>query len=182
MSHDTLVILDYGSQYTQLIARKARELGVYSVIVPYRASVAEVTALHPKGIVLSGGPNSVYDQDAPTLNRELLDIGVPVLGICYGMQLLAREFGGTVAASDRREYGEAVLTVGEGSELLTSGTDNSTAWMSHGDHVTDVPEGFALTATSGDIICAIECAERRLYGLQFHPEVAHSVEGKAMTT
>ena len=180
MSHDTLIILDYGSQYTQLIARKAGEWGVYSVIVPYRASVADVTALHPKGIVLSGGPNSVYDQDAPALNRELLDLGVPVLGICYGMQLLAREFGGTVAASDRREYGEAVLTVGEGSELLTPETSNSTVWMSHGDHVTDIPEGFALTATSGDIICAIECAERRLYGLQFHPEVAHSVEGKAI--
>ena len=178
MNHDTLVILDYGSQYTQLIARKARELGVYSVIVPYRVSASDVAALQPKGIVLSGGPNSVYDQDAPTLNQELLELGVPVLGICYGMQLLARELGGTVEASQTREYGEAKLTVREGATLLTSEMSETMIWMSHGDHVANLPEGFKLVATSGDIVCAIENSEKRLYGLQFHPEVSHSIAGK----
>lgn len=178
MNHDTLVILDYGSQYTQLIARKARELGVYSIIVPYRVSTSDVAALQPKGIVLSGGPNSVYDQDAPTLNQELLELGVPVLGICYGMQLLAREFGGTVEASQTREYGEAKLTVREGATLLTSEMSETMIWMSHGDHVANLPKGFKLSATSGDIVCAIENSEKRLYGLQFHPEVSHSVAGK----
>ncbi len=180
MNHDTLVILDYGSQYTQLIARKARELGVYSIIIPYRASAADVKAHQPRGIVLSGGPNSVYDTDAPNLSPELLELGVPVLGICYGMQLLAQHFGGTVTAGTTREYGEATLTMsGEGALLPPSAAD-STIWMSHGDHVTLVPSGFTVTATSGDIICAIESADRHIYGLQFHPEVAHSREGKAI--
>lgn len=180
MSHDTLVILDYGSQYTQLIARKARELGVYSIIVPYRASAAAVKAHQPRGIVLSGGPNSVYDKDAPSLTPELLELGVPVLGICYGMQLLAQHFGGTVTAGTTREYGEATLTMSGESALLPSSAAGSTIWMSHGDHVTSVPSGFTVTATSGDIICAIESADRHIHGLQFHPEVAHSREGKAI--
>lgn len=180
MSHDTLVILDYGSQYTQLIARKARELGVYSIIVSYKATTDEIKALSPKGIVLSGGPNSVYDADAPTLNSALLDLGVPILGVCYGMQLLAREFGGVVTASATREYGEATLTVQNESQLLPETVSGSTVWMSHGDHVTTAPDSFTVTAVSSDIICAIENAEKHLYGLQFHPEVAHSVEGKTI--
>lgn len=180
MSQDTLVILDYGSQYTQLIARKARELGVYSIIVPYRASVDDVKKHQPKGIILSGGPNSVYDTDAPTLNTELLDLDLPVLGICYGMQLLAQHFDGTVAAGTTREYGEATLAITSESTLLPDSANGSTVWMSHGDHVTVAPDSFAVTATSGDIICAIEQADKQVYGLQFHPEVAHSVEGKAI--
>lgn len=180
MSHDTLVILDYGSQYTQLIARKARELGVYSIILPYRASASDVQAHHPRGIVLSGGPNSVYDDDAPQLNAELLTLGIPVLGICYGMQLLAQHFGGTVEAGTTREYGEATLTRNTTSALLPGAADGSTIWMSHGDHVSIAPENFTITATSSDIITAIEQPEKHLYGLQFHPEVAHSAEGKAI--
>lgn len=180
MSHDTLVILDYGSQYTQLIARKARELGVYSIIVPYKASADDVKALNPKGIVLSGGPNSVYDDNAPTLTGALLELGIPVLGICYGMQLLAQEFGGTVTPGTTREYGEATLSLRGKSALLPEVASDSTIWMSHGDHVTVAPDSFTVTAQSGEIICAIEDAEKRLFGLQFHPEVAHSAQGKAI--
>jgi GMP synthase (glutamine-hydrolysing) len=178
MSQETLVILDYGSQYTQLIARKARELGVYSIILPFRATAAEVAAQHPKGIVLSGGPNSVYEKDAPELNPDLLGMEVPLLGICYGMQLLALNLGGKVEPGTTREYGKATLSLTADSAVLPADADGSTAWMSHGDHVAKAPEGFAVTAKSGDIICAMEDPEMGLFGLQFHPEVAHSEKGK----
>lgn len=175
---ETLVILDYGSQYTQLITRKARELGVYSIILPYHADAKTIKAHRPLGIVLSGGPNSVYEADAPGLPSGVLELGVPVLGICYGMQLLARELGGTVEGSSTREYGDATLSLQADSDLLGSADDQSTVWMSHGDHVTKVPNGFNATAMSGKIICAMEDAARHLYGLQFHPEVAHSASGR----
>jgi GMP synthase (glutamine-hydrolysing) len=177
-SHQTLVILDYGSQYTQLITRTARELGVYSIILPYRSSAAEVQAHEPAGIVLSGGPNSVYEKDAPSLDPQLLELGVPMLGICYGMQLLALHLGGNVEAAKTREYGDATLRVTATSQLLEASADKTKVWMSHGDHVTKTPEGFTVTAKSGEIICAMENAQRKLYGLQFHPEVAHSKHGK----
>lgn len=178
MSQDTLVIIDYGSQYTQLIARKARELGVYSIILPFRATLDDIKKHRPRGIVLSGGPNSVYDSDAPTLNSDLLSLGLPILGICYGMQLLAQHFGGIVEKSTKREYGEATLTLDSASQLLPEVMSGSTIWMSHGDHVTKVPTGFVVTGTSADIIIAIEDSARQFYGLQFHPEVAHTVQGK----
>lgn len=176
--HETLVILDYGSQYTQLIARAARELGVYSVILPYRSSASEVAALNPRGIVLSGGPNSVYDADAPKLNADLFDLQVPILGVCYGMQLLAMHFGGKVESSSTREYGDATLSIKHNGALLKPETDSSTIWMSHGDHVTEVPDGFTISATSGDTICAIENSAAKLYGIQFHPEVVHTQYGR----
>jgi GMP synthase (glutamine-hydrolysing) len=174
----TLVILDYGSQYTQLIARSARELGVYSIILPFRSSVAEVKAHSPAGIVLSGGPNSVYEDGAPHLNMDLLELDVPVLGICYGMQLLAHNLGGSVEGSKTREYGPAKLSVLGPSKLLPASANKSSIWMSHGDHVVTAPTGFSITAKSGKIVCAIEDPKRQLFGLQFHPEVAHSVQGK----
>ncbi len=178
-AQETLVIVDYGSQYTQLIARRARELGVYSIIVPFRATAAEILAHNPRGIVLSGGPNSVYDDDAPKLDQSVLELDVPLLGICYGLQLLALAYEGTVEAADTREYGEAKLVLKHESHLLLSDYDTSTVWMSHGDHVATAPEGFVVTATSEDgIICGIEDVERRVYGLQFHPEVAHSQYGR----
>ncbi len=176
---ETLVIIDYGSQYTQLIARRARELGVYSIIVPFSASVEAISAHNPKGIVLSGGPNSVYDKDAPSLNAQLLDLDLPVLGICYGLQLLTLAFDGKVEPASTREYGKAKIVLKQDSQLLLSDYNGSTVWMSHGDHVAVAPEGFAVTATSEDgIICGVEDAERRIYGLQFHPEVAHSEYGR----
>jgi GMP synthase (glutamine-hydrolysing) len=178
MSQETLVILDYGSQYTQLIARKARELGVYSIILPFRASLKEIEAQNPKGIVLSGGPNSVYEKDAPALNADLFELQVPILGICYGMQLLALNLGGKVEPGTTREYGNASISLSSKSSLMDEKADNSVVWMSHGDHVAKAPEGFTVTAMSGGIICAMEDRELGLFGLQFHPEVAHSIEGK----
>lgn len=178
-THQTLVIVDYGSQYTQLIARRARELGVYSIIVPFSATVETIQTYNPLGIVLSGGPNSVYDKDAPQLNKAVLDLGLPILGICYGLQLLALAYGGSVQAAKTREYGKAKLVLKKQSKILLSDYDASTVWMSHGDHVAAAPEGFAVTATSEDgIICGVEDDDRKLYGLQFHPEVAHSEYGR----
>lgn len=178
MSQQTLVILDYGSQYTQLIARKSRELGVFSVILPFHASLEEISSYSPSGIVLSGGPNSVYAEDAPVLNEGILGLNVPILGICYGMQLITQHFGGLVEGGDSREYGEAFLRLTGASELLSKDVDGSTIWMSHGDHVTKLPEGFTETASSDGVHSVIEDTERQIYGLQFHPEVAHSELGK----
>ncbi len=180
MTQETLVILDYGSQYTQLIARKARELGIYSIILPFRATAADVQAHNPKGIVLSGGPNSVYEKDAPKLHEDLLGLSVPILGICYGMQLIARNLGGKVEPGTTREYGNATIHLQGESMLIPREVDSSTVWMSHGDHVAKVPEGFTVTAKSGDIICAMEDTALGLFGLQFHPEVAHSQQGKVI--
>lgn len=177
---ESLVILDYGSQYTQLIARRARELGVFSIILPFRADVDEIKKYQPKGIVLSGGPNSVYEKDAPGLSTDILELGVPVLGICYGLQLIAQALGGTVEPGTTREYGKATLTLTGKSKLINDDFDNSTVWMSHGDHVTGAPDGFTVTAKSGDIITAVEDHELGLFGLQFHPEVVHSQYGRQM--
>ena len=175
---EALIILDYGSQYTQLIARKARELGVYSIILPFRATAEEIAAHDPKGIVLSGGPNSVYEKDAPGLNPDVFGLEIPLLGVCYGMQLLALNLGGKVEPGTTREYGNATISLAGKSSLIDAKADGSTVWMSHGDHVASVPDGFVVTAKSGDIICAMEDSALGLYGLQFHPEVAHSLEGK----
>lgn len=175
---ETLVILDYGSQYTQLIARRARELGVYSIILPFSASITEIRKHNPRGIVLSGGPSSVYDKGAPGLSEGILELDVPVLGICYGMQLLALALGGKVEPSPTREYGKATLQLKHKSKLLASDYDNSTIWMSHGVHVAKAPEGFHVTAASGDIICAIEEPELGIFGLQFLPEVVHTEYGR----
>lgn len=177
---ETLVILDYGSQFTQLIARRARELGVFSIILPFKTNIAEIQKHNPKGIVLSGGPNSVYEKDAPALNEEILSLGVPVLGICYGLQLIAQALGGKVEPGITREYGKATLTLTGKSKLINDDFDNSTVWMSHGDHVAVAPEGFVVTAKSGEIITALEDHELGLFGLQFHPEVAHSQYGRQM--
>lgn len=180
MSHpESLVILDYGSQYTQLIARRARELGVYSVILPFGASIDDIKAKNPRAVVLSGGPNSVYDDGAPQLNLEVLSLGVPILGVCYGLQLLALAFNGSVESAKTREYGKAKIALQLDSVLLNPEFDHTTVWMSHGDHVAKAPEGFVVTALSEDgIICGVEDAAKNLFGLQFHPEVAHSEHGR----
>ncbi len=178
---ETLVILDYGSQYTQLIARRIRELGVFSVILSYDSSLAIIQSYHPKGVVLSGGPSSVFERNAPPLNKELLSFGVPILGICYGLQLLAYKLGGTVEPSSRHEYGLASLArTAAASQLIDDTHDGSPVWMSHGTSVTKLPRGFAITATSGGIIAAAENPAKKIYGFQFHPEVSHSKFGKTM--
>ncbi|MEI6478040.1 MAG: glutamine-hydrolyzing GMP synthase [bacterium] len=174
-TNQTLLILDFGSQYTQLIARRARELGVFCIILPFSTPFADIKKHKPLAVILSGGPNSVYAKKAPSIDPELLTLGIPVLGICYGLQLLTQMLGGTVEASKTREYGLARMKAMTGSTLL--GAENGQVWMSHGDHVSVPPKGFKVTAKSGGLVCAIEDHEKRIYGLQFHPEVSHSENG-----
>ncbi len=177
-NHETVIILDFGGQYTQLIARRVRELGVYSEIVPFNTTVEEIERKHPRGLILSGGPASVYEEGAPRPDPRTLDMGVPVLGICYGAQLLAYFLGGEVKPSSRREYGYAeVETIAE-SRLLEGVPSPMKAWMSHGDYLSRPPEGFTITAATDAAIGAVESSERNLYGVQFHPEVAHTPYGK----
>ncbi len=179
-TQETLVVLDFGSQYTQFFARMARELGVFSVILPFDAPTEKIKAHNPVGIVLSGGPSSVYDDAAPRLNPDILDLKVPILGVCYGQQLLAQYFGGTVEPAQTREYGRATITIHKPSKLIPQSADNSTVWMSHGTHVSEVSEKFTITAMSGNTIAAIESHDDNIFGVQFHLEVAHSEHGKAM--
>ncbi len=180
MNHELILILDFGSQYTQLIARRVREQGVYCEIVPFFYDLAKILERKPKGVILSGGPNSVYEPDAPQVDRGFYEkIGAPVLGICYGMQLLAKDLSGAVSPSDVREYGHAKMKILSGkTELFAELPFELDVWMSHGDHVTQLPEGFQQTATTGDVVTAMENAERKIYAVQFHPEVAHTPLGK----
>lgn len=177
-SFETVVILDFGAQYTQLIARRIREVGVYCEILPYNTSLDSIRRLQPRGIVLSGGPSSVYEDGAPHCAREVLDLGVPVLGICYGVQLMSYFLGGQVEPSTRREYGAARVKVLGESRLLAGLPAEFPVWMSHGDHVTAAPPGFKVTAATESALGAFEDDARRLYGVQFHPEVAHTPNGK----
>jgi GMP synthase (glutamine-hydrolysing) len=174
------LILDFGSQYTQLIARRVREQGVYCEIVPFHYPVEKIIERKPKGLILSGGPNSVYEDDAPRLAPDFYNlIEVPLLGICYGMQLLAKDLHGRVEPSAKREYGRAKLKITNPNAKLFRDIHNEIeVWMSHGDHVVTVPSGFETVAASdGGAITAIENTERGIFGLQFHPEVAHTPEG-----
>ncbi len=178
LSHELLLILDYGSQFTQLIARRARELGVYAEIVDPRLSRAEIERRAPKGIVLSGGPMSVLEKGAPGLDEGVLDLGIPVLGICYGFQLLARDLGGRVKQSARREYGEATLAVESEGRLLAGVDHTSRVWASHGDVVESMPKGFTRLARTDSVeVAAVEDPDRGVYAVMFHPEVAHSTQG-----
>ena len=180
MQHELILILDFGSQYTQLIARRVREQGVYCEIHPFSLSAEAIAAKNPKGVILSGGPSSVTDEDAPRVEKGFYDkISAPILGICYGMQLVAVDLGGKNEPAARREYGHAHLKVLSGkTALFESLPFEMDVWMSHGDHVTSVPAGFTTTATTGDVITAIENEERRIYCVQFHPEVSHTPQGK----
>ena len=175
---ETVVILDFGSQYTQLIARRIREVGVYCEIHPFSTPTESIRQMNPKGIVLSGGPSSVYEDGAPHCSPDVLNLGVPVLGICYGVQLLSYFLGGKVESSSRREYGAAQVKQTAGNQLLAGVPTEFQAWMSHGDHVTAPPAGFEVIARTDNALGAIEDNSRRLYGLQFHPEVAHTPNGK----
>ncbi|MFH1084788.1 MAG: glutamine-hydrolyzing GMP synthase [Chloroflexota bacterium] len=177
--HETIVVVDYGSQYSQLITRRVRECRVYCEMIAWDAPVAKVRALCPKGVILSGGPNSVYDAGAPGLPKHLLALGVPILGICYGMQLLGHYLGGRVAPAAAREYGPAQITVsGIESPLLSGLGPRLDVWMSHGDRLEALPPGFVALATSDNSpVAAMSHPGRRLYGLQFHPEVAHTPRG-----
>lgn len=177
-NHETVLILDFGGQYTQLIARRVRELGVYSEIIPFNTSVEEVRRKNPRAIILSGGPSSVYEEGAPHPDPKILDLDVPSLGICYGAQLMAYFLGGEVKPSARREYGYAELESEPDSLLMRGVASPVKVWMSHGDYVSRPPEGFRVTASTDAAIGAVESPARKLYGVQFHPEVAHTPSGK----
>lgn len=179
MTDYKILVLDFGSQYTQLIARRIRENRVYSEIYPFNAPMDKITSFRPRGIVLSGGPSSVYDSGAPLLDARVFELGVPILGICYGMQLMAHTLGGRVARARRREYGRAELVVDDDADLLRKIPKNSVAWMSHGDRIERPPRGFVRIAhTDNSPIAAMADRKRGFYALQFHPEVIHTVHGK----
>uniref|UniRef100_Q3AT13 GMP synthase [glutamine-hydrolyzing] n=1 Tax=Chlorobium chlorochromatii (strain CaD3) TaxID=340177 RepID=GUAA_CHLCH len=182
----SVLVLDFGSQYTQLIARRIRELNIYSEILPYNTPADTIRTHQPKAIILSGGPNSVYDQTAFMPDPAIFSLGIPVLGICYGLQAIAKHFGGVVASSNKHEFGRSkILVEQQGDNPLFQNIPNSDVWMSHGDKVMQLPEGFRATASSDNSeICAFEStgvnSPAHIYGLQFHPEVQHTLYGKEM--
>ncbi len=172
-----ILVIDLGAQYAHLIARRIRQLGAYSEIVPWTASVAEIKAKHPEGIILSGGPRSVYEKDAPTIHYELLTLNIPILGICYGHQLIAHVLGGNVKSSSK-EYGKETLSIIRDSSILKGLSKEEKVWMSHGDSVIGLPEGFEAVAATNDCSIAAYANEKsKVYGVQFHPEVQHTVNG-----
>jgi GMP synthase (glutamine-hydrolysing) len=178
---DEVVVLDYGGQYSQLIARRVRELGVFSELLPHHVGAEEVRRRKPKGLILSGGPASVYAPGAPRLDRELLELGIPVLGICYGMQLLVLGLGGKVEGAEVGEFGRSELTVREAGRLFAGLPTDQTCWMSHRDTVFAPPPGFtALASSTGSPVAALESVERGIYGIQFHPEVVHTPYGQTI--
>jgi GMP synthase (glutamine-hydrolysing) len=180
---DEVVVLDYGGQYSQLIARRVRECGVFSELLPYHVGAAEVARRRPKGVILSGGPASVYADGAPPLELALLELGIPVLGICYGMQLIARELGGEVQGAEVGEFGRSRLTVADSGRLLAGTPAEQTCWMSHRDTVFSAPPGFrALASSTASPVAAFESPERGVYGIQFHPEVVHTPYGQRVLT
>ncbi|MBN4004425.1 glutamine-hydrolyzing GMP synthase [Nostoc sp. LPT] len=181
LDRQLIVILDFGSQYSELIARRIRETQVYSEVLSYRTTSEHLRQLNPKGIILSGGPSSVYGDNAPHCDPEIWNLGIPVLGVCYGMQLMVNQLGGEVAKADRGEYGKASLYIDDPTDLLTNVEDGTTMWMSHGDSVIQMPSGFELLAHTENTPCAaIADHEKKLYGVQFHPEVVHSLGGIAL--
>ncbi len=180
LDRETIAILDFGSQYSELIARRIRETQVYSEVLSYRTTAEQLQKFNLKGIILSGGPNSVYDEGAPQCDRNIWHLGIPILGVCYGMQLMVQELGGSVERADRAEYGKAPLFIDDPTDLLTNVEDGTIMWMSHGDSVTQLPEGFEVLAHTENTPCAaVAYHDKGLYGVQFHPEVVHSVGGIA---
>ncbi|WP_430535460.1 glutamine-hydrolyzing GMP synthase [Listeria rocourtiae] len=178
---EKIIVLDFGSQYNQLITRRIREFGVYSELHPHTITVEEMKALNPTGIIFSGGPNSVYDEGAFRCDEDLFEMGIPILGICYGMQLMTNHFAGKVEPAKDREYGKATINIEKPSRLFAALPTEQIVWMSHGDLVVAEPAGFEVTATSPSCpIAAITNEDRNMYGVQFHPEVQHSVHGNEL--
>lgn len=179
--NELVVVLDFGGQYNQLIARRVRDLGVYSELVPFNITVEKIKELNPKGIIFSGGPNSVYAENSPMCDSRIYDLGIPILGICYGMQLMTHHLEGKVERANKREYGKAVISVTNDSPFFGQLAKEQTVWMSHGDLVIETPQGFRIDASSEHCpIAAMSHPERNLYAVQFHPEVRHSEYGNEM--
>ncbi len=174
----SIVVLDFGAQYSQLIARRIREQNVFSVVLPCTAQLEEIKSYRPAGIILSGGPSSVYDPDAPPADEQVLHLGLPVLGICYGLQFMVYKLGGKVRAADKREYGHAeVELLSNDSQLFKSLQGPVAVWMSHGDEALELPAGFELIATTSNAVAAIQYPAKKWYAVQFHPEVRHTPQG-----
>jgi GMP synthase (glutamine-hydrolysing) len=181
LNRQKIIILDFGSQYSELIARRIRETQVFSEVLSYRTTAEQIKLIDPKGIILSGGPSSVYDDRAPQCDPKIWDLGIPILGVCYGMQLMVQQLGGKVERAKHAEYGKASLLIDDPTDLLTNVEHEATMWMSHGDSCTQLPEGFAILAHTDNTDCAaIANSDKRLYGVQFHPEVVHSIGGIAL--
>lgn len=177
--HDKILVLDFGSQYTQLIARRTRELGVYSEIKPFNTPIEEINKAAPKAIIFSGGPASVWDEGSPSIDPEIFNLNIPILGICYGMQISTHLLGGKVERSDKREFGPAKLKIIDNADLLEGIPDGSDIWMSHGDRVLELPEGFtAIAASENSPVAAVRNEKLKMYCTQFHPEVVHTKFGK----
>jgi GMP synthase (glutamine-hydrolysing) len=173
----SIVVLDFGAQYSQLIARRIREQNVFSVVLPCTAAIDEIKSYAPAGIILSGGPSSVYDQDAPAADPRVFSLGLPVLGICYGLQLMTHALGGKVRPADKREYGHATVEILDGSRLFTGLPKLLSVWMSHGDTAMELPQGFRLIGKTANAVAAIENPEKKMFAVQFHPEVHHTKLG-----
>lgn len=177
-----VLVVDFGAQYAQLIARRVREAKVYSEVVPHTITAAEVKERNPVALVLSGGPSSVYAEGAPQLDQEIFELGLPIFGICYGFQMMTKALGGTVEATGKREYGRTDITV-SGGVLHEGLAETHKVWMSHGDSVSQAPQGFTVTASSeGAPVAAFEDVERKMAGVQYHPEVLHSPHGQEVLT
>ena len=181
MNKETVIVLDFGGQYNQLIARRVRECNVYCEVHPYTMSLEEIAKMNPKGIIFTGGPNSVYAEDSPSCDKAIFEMGIPILGICYGSQLMAHLLGGKVATAPVSEYGHTEITVDKTSALFGDVEAKTVVWMSHTDYIETAPAGFRITAHSAVCpVAAMECPERGLYATQFHPEVMHTKEGMKM--
>ena len=179
--NQTVVILDFGGQYNQLIARRVRECGVYCEVLPYHTPVEKILEKKPIGIIFTGGPNSVYLENAPRCSKEVFELGIPVLGICYGIQVMAHMLGGHVTSPDSREYGKTETKYDTACPLFDGLPPQGITWMSHTDYVDQMPEGFSMAAyTDSCPTAAMQNTEKKLYGLQFHPEVLHTQNGKEM--
>lgn len=181
MKRELVIVLDFGGQYNQLVARRVRECNVYCEIYSYKVDIEKIKEMNPKGIILTGGPNSCYEENSPTYSKELFELGIPVLGLCYGAQLMQHVLGGKVERANVREYGKSNLTVNNNSPLFSNVAKESICWMSHFDYISQVAPGFEITATTPDCpVAACENRDQNLYAIQFHPEVLHTQEGTKM--
>ena len=181
MNQEKIIVIDFGGQYNQLVARRVRECHVYCEIYSYRTPIEQIKAMNPKGIILTGGPNSVYEEGAATCSKELFEMGVPVLGLCYGAQLMSHVLGGHVCKAPVREYGKIEVTVDKTSKLFGDVSEKTICWMSHNDYIEKEAPGFRIVAHTPDCpVAAAECEEKKLYAIQFHPEVLHTQEGTKM--
>ncbi len=181
LSDEKVIVIDFGGQYNQLVARRVRECNVYCEIYSYKTDIEQIKAMAPKGIILTGGPNSCYEEDAPTYNKELFELGIPVLGLCYGAQLMMLLLGGKVEKAPIREYGKIEVMVKNTSTLFHDVSPKTICWMSHNDYISQVAPGFEICAHTADCpVAATQCQEKKLYAIQFHPEVLHTVEGSKM--